>query len=33
MQSDYRDKLSRLMTPEVMSAVGNVREHRGRQPF
>ena len=31
MQSDYRDKLSRLMTPEVMSAVGNVREHRGRQ--
>ena len=31
MQFDYRDKLSRLMTPEVVSAVGNVREHRGRQ--
>ena len=31
MQFDYSKKLSRLMSPEIMSALGNVREHRGRQ--
>ncbi len=30
-QFDYNKKLSRLMSPEVMAALGNVREHRGRQ--
>lgn len=30
-QFDYSKKLSRLMCPEIMSALGNVREHRGRQ--
>ena len=30
-QFDYRRTLQRLMTPEVMSALGNVREHRGKQ--
>ena len=30
-QFDYESVLPRLMTPEVMSALGNVREHRGRQ--
>lgn len=30
-QFDYRKSLSRLMIPEVVSALGNVREHRGRQ--
>lgn len=30
-QFDYEKKLSRLMVPEVVSALGNVRERRGRQ--
>lgn len=30
-QFDYSKKLSQLMSPEIMSALGNVREHRGRQ--
>ena len=30
-QFDYGKSLPKLMTPEVMSALGNVREHRGRQ--
>ena len=30
-QFDYKRALSKLMVPEVMSALGNVREHRGRQ--
>ena len=30
-QFDYEKSLSKLMTPEVMSALGNVREHRGKQ--
>ena len=30
-QFDYDKKLSRLMSPEIMAALGNVREHRGRQ--
>lgn len=30
-QLDYDKKLSRLMKPEIMAALGNVREHRGRQ--
>ena len=30
-QFDYKRALSKLMTPEVMQALGNVREHRGRQ--
>lgn len=28
---DYHRSLSRLMAPEIMSALGNVREHRGKQ--
>ena len=31
MQFDYDKKLSQLMTPEIMAALGNVREHRGKQ--
>lgn len=31
VQFDYDRKLSRLMLPEVVAALGNVREHRGRQ--
>lgn len=30
-QFDYDKKLSQLMSPEIMAALGNVREHRGRQ--
>ena len=30
-QFDYEAALPKLMTPEVMSALGNVREHRGKQ--
>ncbi len=30
-QFDYGKKLSQLMNPEVVAALGNVREHRGRQ--
>ena len=30
-QFEYGKILNRLMTPEVVSALGNVREHRGRQ--
>lgn len=30
-QFDYEKSLPKLMTPEVMSALGNVREHRGKQ--
>lgn len=30
-QFDYEKALPKLMTPEVMSALGNVREHRGKQ--
>ena len=30
-QFDYERALPKLMTPEVMSALGNVREHRGKQ--
>lgn len=30
-QFDYESILPKLMTPEVMSALGNVREHRGKQ--
>lgn len=28
---DYSKKLPRLMSPEIISALGNVREHRGKQ--
>lgn len=30
-QFDYGRKLSELMTPEIMAAVGDMREHRGKQ--
>ena len=30
-QFDYDKKLSRLMTPEVVAALGSIREHRGKQ--
>lgn len=30
-QFNYEKKLSGLMSPEIMAALGNVREHRGRQ--
>ena len=30
-QLSYDKKLSQLMRPEVIAALGNVREHRGRQ--
>ena len=30
-QFEYGKALNRLMTPEVVSALGSVREHRGRQ--
>ena len=30
-QLDYDKKLRQLMVPEVVSALGNVRERRGRQ--
>ena len=30
-QFEYGKVLNRLMTPEVVSALGSVREHRGRQ--
>ena len=30
-QFDYDKKLRQLMVPEVVSALGNVRERRGRQ--
>ena len=30
-QFDYENTLSKLMTPQVMQALGNVREHRGKQ--
>ena len=28
---DYSEKLPQLMSPEIISALGNVREHRGKQ--
>lgn len=31
VQFNYEKTLLKLMTPEVMSALGNVREHRGKQ--
>lgn len=30
-QFDYSRKLSTLMSPEIMSSIGDMREHRGRQ--
>ena len=30
-QLSYDKKLSQLMRPEVIAALGNVREHRGKQ--
>lgn len=30
-QFDYEHKLSALMTPEIMAAMGDMREHRGKQ--
>ena len=30
-QFDYEKTLSKLMTPQIMHALGNVREHRGKQ--
>lgn len=30
-QFDYAAKLSELMTPQVMAAIGDMREHRGKQ--
>lgn len=29
-QFDYNRALSSLMTPEVVSALGNIREHKGK---
>lgn len=30
-QFEYQEQLSKLLVPEVISAIGDMREHRGRQ--